>query len=170
VRAAQVGIANARGYIAAARRRGDATAARTGNRQLRRARHRLATLPAPCPAATLRTVIVGAAGPLATSVRLTTPDGTALRQDVAPRDGGLFLFVLTRVPRAGSVEIRASYPDGRQCLLPDPTGPHRLAQPRGCAPLPGFVYRQRKRAKPLRWGRLVCSDTRRCDCSAAVHC
>jgi hypothetical protein len=146
-RAARLGVGNAHKYIAAARERGDTYAVRVGMRQLRRARHRLATLPRACPAAALRTLIAGAAGPLATHVSLTTKTGETLREDVAAADGGVFLFVLTGTVPPGGVEIRATYRDGRQCPLSDPTGPHRVMQPPGCALPPGFVYRNSRRAK-----------------------
>jgi hypothetical protein len=146
VRAARFGVRNAQGYIASARRRGDDRAVREGRRQLRRARHEQAGV-RPCPPKSLRVVIAGTAGPSATAVELTA-DTRRMTERVRAADGGAFLFVLMKAELPTSTTLEATYPGGRRCTLPDPVAsPHATRAQPGCEPLPGFVYKSKKRVR-----------------------
>lgn len=129
-RAVLGGPADARRYIRRARARGDAVAVADGERHLALAERRLREAAPACGQADLRTVVVGLAGPDATSVTLTSR-GVERRHPVRRAEDGAFLFVLVGHRRQpGTLVVR--YSDGATCPLGDLARPGALRPGAGC--------------------------------------
>jgi len=101
--------------LAQAKARGDEAEARLLRRKLAASRRELSRLK-PCPASTLRTVLVGALGPGAVEVTLEV-GGAPVRRALRAPDQRAFLFVFRGRPPIAVGRLTVRYADGLRCPL-----------------------------------------------------